>query len=193
MVTNGSSTRVVATPGTAIPNGTGNFTNFGDAVASPTSVLFRGEGDGQDGIYRSTNAGVLSAVADLNTIAPGTNGAHFASFSNVSPADNANSGDSYAEYDAFVATASDGRQGIYLARGSTIDLLIDTTQLLEGKTITSFSMSRDAIEDDNVAFEATFSDGSEGVFGAVATFPTPEPASAAVIILLVSQFGIRRR
>lgn len=171
-----SSTRAVANLSTAIPNGTGNFTGFGDATATLSYVLFRGMGTDQQGIYRSTTSGALSRVADLTTIAPDGSGAHFTAFQDPSP------GDEFSEYDAFVASLSDGREGIYLAKGSTLAKLIDTGDPLDGRTINHLFLSRDAIEDHNVGFKATFTDGSQGVYAVVAPFNVPEPASAVVLL-----------
>jgi hypothetical protein len=61
------------------------FTGFGDATATSSYVIFRGIGTNQQGIYRSTTAGVLSRVADMTTIAPDGSGAHFTAFQDPSP------------------------------------------------------------------------------------------------------------
>jgi hypothetical protein len=162
-----ASTRTVADLNTLIPGGSGQFTGFGDATAKLSYVLFRGMGTNQQGIYRSTTAGLLSRVADLTTIAPDGSGAHFTSFSDPSP------GDEFSEYDAFVATLDDGREGIYLAKGSSLAKLIDTGDPLDGRTIDHLFLGRDAIEDHNIGFKATFTDGSQGIYAVVAPFPEP--------------------
>jgi hypothetical protein len=178
-------TRTVANLNTSIPGGSGRFTGFGDATATLSYVLFRGTSSDQQGIYRSTTSGTLSRVADLTTVAPGASGAHITSFSDLSP------GDEFSEYDAFVATLSDGREGIYLAKGSNLAKLIDTTEPLDGRTIDHLFLSRDAIEDHNIGFKATFKDGSQGIYAVVAAFP--EPGFAMTTLPALIWLGLPRR
>jgi hypothetical protein len=177
--------RTVANLNTSIPVGSGRFTGFGDATATLSYVLFRGMSSDQQGIYRSTTSGTLSRVADLTTLAPGAGGAHFTSFSDLSP------GDEFSEYDAFVATLSDGREGIYLAQGSKLAKLIDTSDLLDGRTIDHLFLSRDAIEWYNIGFKAAFKDGSQGIYAAVTVFP--EPGVAITMLPALMWLGLARR
>lgn len=72
----GVTLRVVADLSTPIPGGTGNFTGFGTYYKNFVEngqVLFRGYGDGQEGVYLEEN-GVFTVIADRNTPVPGGEG-----------------------------------------------------------------------------------------------------------------------
>jgi len=62
---------VVADTGTAIPNGSGNFTGFREPVSfGGGEIAFIGFGSGNLGIYKGTSEGDLVLVADLSTVIP---------------------------------------------------------------------------------------------------------------------------
>ena len=72
---NGTTLSRVADKTTAIPNGTGNFTNFFTWRVSGANVAFRANGTGQQGIHVFNGAPLtLSRVADLNTPIPSGTG-----------------------------------------------------------------------------------------------------------------------
>jgi hypothetical protein len=159
---------------TSIPGGVGRFTSFGDPSVGTQLMVFRGLGaEGQQGIYRKYDALPLEKVIDLSSPAPA--GASFTNFSDPAthPAGPA----------AFVATQDNGIRALYI----DTTRVLDTTELLDGKALSSISISRDAVGGStsiDVAFKATFIDGSEGIY-AVAV---PEPANAmfaSAIALLV--------
>jgi hypothetical protein len=77
--TGGAISTIVA-PGSAIPNGTGNFTAYNvNFRYDGGSVVFVGAGTGQSGVYGS-NGSTITRVADLNTMIPAGTG-NFTSFS----------------------------------------------------------------------------------------------------------------
>lgn len=126
----GGALQVVADKNTPIPNGTGNFTDFGNIFNNffmagiPTvddgNVVFRGRGvDGQDGIYMSDSSGALHVVADKNTPIPDGTG-NFTSFASSILAGVIKDGKV-----AFVGQGSGGQLGIYRLEGGTLFVIVN--------------------------------------------------------------------
>ncbi len=154
----------VADTATAIPGGTGNFTAFGSDQAHPVDpalngdrLAFVGSGSGgQQGIYGASVSviGPPFKVADTATAIPGGSG-HFASFSAVSIS---------ATDVAFLGHGAGGNTGIYDATGGQLRKVISVGDAIQGKTIAGLGFSRGGLCGDPIAFQATFRDGSEGVY-----------------------------
>ena len=165
--TGGSSIKL-ADLNTAIPGGIGNFTTFlslGLPIApaiSGTSVAFFGAGSGgQQGIY-AIQSGPLLKIADTGTAIPGGTG-DFTSFGDVSLSDSDV---------AFLGFGASGQEGIYDLTGGTLTDVVDLNDVLNGRAITALSLSRTGVFGDPIAFEATFADGSQGIY------TVPEPSAA---------------
>ena len=79
----------------------------------------------------------------------------------------------------FSATLNDKRQGLYLWEAGVISTLIDTTQTLDGKTLTGLLLqSNQALADGQFTFTARFNDGTSGLYlGTI-----PEPASGLLLV-----------
>ena len=164
--TSGSPVRI-ADLNTAMPGGSGNFTDFvGDASAPvgpmiyDDNIAFRGSGaGGRIGVYASL-AGTLVKVADSTTPIPGGMGM-FSDFQAVSL-----SGDVVA----VAATGPGGQMGIYVSAPAnsvfpgTPFKVIDLNDTLDGKTITGLLLAPGGLSGDPLGFVATFGDGSQGVY-----------------------------
>jgi hypothetical protein len=159
----------IADLNTAMPGGTGNFTDFVGNASSPVgpaisggNVAFRGSGaGGRIGVYASL-AGTLAKVADTATAIPGGMGM-FMDFQAVSL-----SGDVVA----FAATGPSGQMGIYVNfptgpvgsfSGEPLKV-IDLLDTLDGKTLTGLMLGSGGFSGDPLAFTANFSDGSQGIY-----------------------------
>jgi hypothetical protein len=159
----GSPLRIADTT-TAIPGGSGNFTSFGSDQAHPIDpamsgdrVAFVGSGSGgQQGIYGATVSGVGPPikVADTTTAIPG-GGGNFASFGAVSVS---------ATDVAFLGHGAGGQAGIYDMTGGQLLKVIAVGDKIGVKALSGLSFSRGGLSGDPVAFKATFSDGSQGVY-----------------------------
>ncbi len=155
----------VADFGTTIPGGTGNFIGFGFLSFGGGEVAFFGIGSsGQQGIY-STGGG-LNAVADLGTAIPSGTG-NFTSFgSNSFPSiDGGNV--------AFFGTGSSGQQGLYLSAGGMLQEIISLNDTLDGKTLLTLGIFTRGLSGTSIAFFASFTDGSNGIYRADADSPVP--------------------
>jgi T5SS/PEP-CTERM-associated repeat protein len=149
----------VADLNTAIPGGTGNFTSFipGNPVAPAidgNNVAFFGAGSGgQQGIYAGIPGNPVR-IADTATAIPGGTG-NFTGFGDVSLS---------ATDVAFFAMGASGQQGIYDMTGGALVKVIDLTDLVDGRPIAGLSFSRSGLSGDPLAFQATFVDGSQGIY-----------------------------
>jgi hypothetical protein len=154
-----SPTAFVAGFATPIPGGTGNFTGFPSAPSiSGENVAFVGNGAGiVQGVF--AKYGVLTPpqrVADTSTPIPGGSG-NFTGFGNVSIS---------ATDVAFLAVGANGQQGIYDVTGGKLVKVVDRSDILNGRAITGLNFSPSGLFGDPVTFQATFADGSQGVFTA---------------------------
>ena len=157
----GNPVRVVDTA-TAIPGGSGNFTSFipGNPVApaiAGTRVAFFGAGSGgQQGIYVSDSTFPTDPykIANAATAIPGGSG-NFASFGDVSVS---------ATDVAFLGLGAGGQQGIYALTAGSLVKVVDLTDILNGRAITSLKFAQTGLSGDTVAFQATFADGSQGIY-----------------------------
>ncbi len=201
----GNTVTPVVNTTTAIPGGSGNFNFLSNAVSDGTSTWFVGRGLAQFGIYkktgdvittllnrdtvidgtssRFTGGGNLSLdgqklsftgklggiqgvfdiignsinrIADTRTAIPGGKG-QFISFGMSSIG-----GSSVA----FVGYGANSTPGIYTWINGGLERVIDSSVILNGKTITDFGLSRDAVVDNKVIFQAVFSDHTTGIFSA---------------------------
>jgi hypothetical protein len=157
----------IADTNTAIPGGTGNFTNFTSLTSENGSVAFIGERreivskpPSEQGIYTNLG-GSLKAIADLNTPIPNGTG-NFTSFRSVS----LNKGNI-----AFLGTNSSS-QGIYTTLGGSLTKVIATGDSLDGKTVSSsvpqfdqgLLLGSKSFSGNQIAFSVGFTDGSQGIY-----------------------------
>ncbi|HLH56320.1 MAG TPA: choice-of-anchor R domain-containing protein [Verrucomicrobiae bacterium] len=166
----------IADTSTAIPGGSGNFTAFGSDQAHPVDPAMRGNrlafvgsgSGGQQGVY---NVAVMAPplvgsplrVADTSTPVPGGDG-NFTSFGAVSVS---------ATDLAFLGQGTGGQTGIYDMTAGQLLKVVAVGDRIGSKTIAGLNFSRSGLSGDPIAFQATFSDGSQGVY----TIDVPAPLS----------------
>ncbi|MGZ4956133.1 MAG: DUF7453 family protein [Methylobacter sp.] len=152
---------VVVDINTPIPGGTGNFANFGKPSLYGNKVAFRGS-DSNDlpGIYTGGIGAALNLIADASTPIPGGTGT-FTNFGDPSLSGN---------WVAFFGASSNGGGGIYVdqedVKHNPLQKVIDTSDVLDDKTITGLSFGKEGLSRNQLAFIASFSDGSSGIYKA---------------------------
>jgi hypothetical protein len=159
----GGSLSVVADLDTTIPGSSDTFLTFGSAPSiSGENVAFVND-TVADGVYKDVG-GSLSVVANWSTPIPGGSGNFFGFRGRLGPVFGSQSGASISgENVAFAAYGLD-REGIYIEIAGVLHKVIDTTDILDGKTISTLSMGIDGLSGRRVAFEAYFDDTSQGIF-----------------------------
>jgi hypothetical protein len=203
----------LASIGGAIPNGTGRFTSFGNPIVTANEVAFTAHytltgSDDHQGIFVygpyenfSQLGPSLYQIVATGQTAPNSHGATFTGFSDLADS-------SFDE--TFLASLSDGNEVLYIEMNEGISYspgpqllkIIETGDLLDGKTVASISLSPDAsnyyesptirpnTENIGTGFEVSFTDGSEGVY--YFDVNLPEPASLGLLVLLALQ-RLRRK
>jgi hypothetical protein len=87
---------------------------------------------------------------------------------------------------AFVGEGSGDQHGLFLVGYTSMTPwlvpLVSRGQVLDGRIVETLSLGRDAIRGNNMAFHATFADGTSGIYRAD-LFRIPEPASLGPIAL----------
>ncbi len=160
----GALTRI-ADLNTAIPGGTGNFTDFSDLSTDGDQIAFDGfRPPDQFGVYRS-EAGTLTVIADRNSAIPGGTG-NFLIF-------DATSVDGGQV--AFAGRDSSLQGGIYLERGGALQRVVAAGDLIDGRLVSSVILGPQGLSGDQLAFVANFSDQSRGLFIAELPVSPSEP------------------
>src|SRR5256885_43376 len=177
----GASTSLIANTLFVGPGG-GIFTGFGDPSISSDTIAFFGTTSLARGIY-TADAGILTRIADTGTAIPDGSG-NFFSFS--APA-------SSNGLVAFEGAALSGFEGIYSNLGGGLAPVIDLNDLLDGRAITSLSLSRFGFDGQQLVFATTFSDHSRGIFLATAAISVPEPPSLILLAAGLLSLGWFRR
>ena len=65
---------------------------------------------------------------------------------------------------AFLGLGAGGQQGIYALTAGSLVKVVDLTDILNGRAITSLKFAQTGLSGDTVAFQATFADGSQGIY-----------------------------
>lgn len=168
----GGSLNAVVDTNTPIPGGTGNFTVVAYPSLSGSTVGFLGIGSGnQRGIYTATLDGnSVTRIVDQTTPIPGGTG-NFLNYSLGPSVSGTNL--------AFVGTGSGSQEGIYLTSSGagTITEIISYGDFLDGRIVSDLGFFRTGLDMNMLAFRATFTDGSSGVY----VTPVPEPGSMALL------------
>ena len=161
---------LIADSTTSIPRGIGTFEDLRGLIYTGDKLFFRGLGTPrrigmdevrQDGIYAVNEGKEFQVVAD--TLASVPNGVStFTEFG------------SFAEDSGnvvFVGQGRLGQHGIYVSIDGAINKIADRsdTALFDDRQPLTFSLGRDAIEGNRVAFHVEFEDGTEDIF--LATLP----------------------
>lgn len=162
----GGTLSIVADENTPIPGGTGNLGAFGHFPSlDGGNIAFFGLGfSGQKGIYTDIG-GTLAVVADLSTAIPGE-GFPFTSFFNDPSLGGANVaflGQSVIPF------------GLYTDIGGSLIKVIAPSDTLDSKTVSfgGISLARGALDGTQVAFTASLTDPSQGIFVATVILNTP--------------------
>ena len=122
----------LADSATATPGGAGTFTRFTfPALSGGTATFIGGDANDTRGVYRSTG-GVLSTVADTNTVAPGSGGRTFEFFE--SPAVGGGRIAFGGTYDAVPGDLGSAVAGLYTApaAGGAVSRVFDATTASPG-------------------------------------------------------------
>jgi hypothetical protein len=146
----------VADTTTAIPGGTGNFTQFSNLSAGADRTAFVGDSSTTTfgyGVY-SAAGGAVSPVADLTTPVPG--GGSFTRFNRGTAVAG---GTTY-----FSATQSNNVVGLFSAAGGTVTRLVDTTTAVPGGTGSFTFVYQPAATAAGVAFRGDSGGGRVGVY-----------------------------
>jgi hypothetical protein len=169
---NGGSIIRLADNTTPNPQGTGTLNGFIQASVSGSKVTFTAGivgGGGANGIYAvDAGGGNISRIADSNMNVPGGVG----TLNLVGPS--ALSGNTVMLQGNSTGAYVSGT-GIYTAPVSgegPITKLIAAGDILDGKTVSTLSMSRYGNDGSVYAFAATFTDGTTAVYTFI---PVPEP------------------
>jgi hypothetical protein len=155
------------------PGGVKPFTTFSIPTISGRQVAFRGLAD-KVGIFVG-DGGPLTVIAQAGDPAPG--GSTFAGFGQYVATDGGEV--------AFSASGS-GFIGLFVSDASGLCRVIDFNDTLEGKDIIQLFMGRDSYSVGMLGFRAVFSDGSQGIYLAIAPRSSSTGAlpTGALIILL---------
>jgi hypothetical protein len=146
----------LASLATEVPGTGTTFTGFSSPVdLSGTTVAFRGQyGMLGQGIFATNLAGgAINTIADLSTAVPGNTG----TFTQLQIPNISNG------RIAFQGGFTSG-SGIYVYQNSALQKIIDTSDLLDGKTISSFGLSENSLAGDYLAFRVNFTDSSVGIY-----------------------------
>ena len=206
VTTGGVFESIADTVNTIIP---GTTSTIFDSLSEPSidngAAVFGGsDASGNEGIYTDLG-GTLRVVADESTTVPG----RFETFVGFDLNDTSIEGSTIifeGDFDISIASiiglgdveasGFSGETGLFLELNGNLVKLIDTNDTLDGKSITDLNIHIDgAISGDKVAFSASFSDGTEGIYVAV----IPEPsislllASGVTSALLINALRRRRR
>jgi hypothetical protein len=202
----------LASVGSSIPSNTGTFTSFGNPYVTANEVSFTAHynttsGDQQGifvfGPYESDSDGpFLHQIVATGQLAPGSGGATFTGFSDISDS-------SFDE--SFIASLSNGGEGLYIefnegvsySPGPQLLKVVVTGDMLDGKVVSSIELAPDASNyydsptirpttlNMGTGFEVNFTDGSEAL--EYFTINLPEPASLALLAFPMLLLRRRRR
>ncbi|MGZ4975670.1 MAG: DUF7453 family protein [Methylobacter sp.] len=151
---------IVVDKNTPIPEGTGNFIDFGKPSLYDNNIAFRGaDSNGHQGIYIEDGTS-LNVIVDTLTPTPDGVG-NFTGFGDPALGENLL---------AFFGSDSNSGRGIYVyridAKQNQLLKIIDTGEQLDGKTIEEFGFGRGGLSGNKLVFVARFSDGTSGVYKA---------------------------
>lgn len=146
----------IADYSTAIPNGAGNFTSFGDPAIYGSNVAFYAQGTGnQSGIYY-WNGSTLSRVVDTNTAVPSSTG----NFTNITFYDYSVSSNGAV----LLRSQGPAATGIYKSSGGTLSRVVDTSFAIPGGS-GNFTGTFAANESSGIsAFVGNGNGGQQGIY-----------------------------
>jgi hypothetical protein len=164
--------RTLNLPGTANlittifePTISGNAISFIASAGTGTQRVVRYLWNGSN----TTPAFTESVVTKTGDAVPEQGGLLFTGYQGFAPSDAGNL--------AVIGRFNNGadQTGIYFHDGTTLYRVIDTTQLLDNKGISSLLLGQDGVAGNTVTFQVLFTDNTQGIYSATFT-PVPEPA-----------------
>jgi hypothetical protein len=165
------------------PTASGNTVRFIASAGTGTQRVVSYAWNGSN-TSPSFAEGVVSKTGDA---VPGQAGLTFTGYQGFVSSD--------GPYTAFIGRFNNGadRTGVYWHDGTDLYRVIDQTQTLDGKTISSLLLGPDAVAGDFVTFQALFTDSTQGVY-VVQFTPVPEPGFvfAASALALTGLTAVRR-
>ena len=166
---------------TAVPNGSGVFSNEGSFSLSGTNIAFYGVSSigAKAGIYASLNNSLLR-IADTTVASPA--GGLFTSFG--APLVSGND-------IAFTGNYAGGHSGLFLYDNGTLTQIIGDGSALDGGVVSSIALG--GFDGTSLSFLANFKDGRKGLYFAQAPTAVPEPGSIALAFAALTACGIGRR
>ena len=178
----GSLTSVADTVNTLSPSTGITFDEVDEPGVDGSNVAFHGSDDnGFGGIYTNLT-GPLTTVADQATLVPGQGLLTFTAFDDDKVSIDGLRIAFEGEYD--------GGEGLYLWDNGLLLRILDDTQILDGKVISTLDLAFDsALSGDTVVFHAGFTNGTEGIF----TATIPEPGTIALLAAGLPLLACRRR
>lgn len=156
-VSNGGALQVIANKNTPIPGGGGLINLFPETMAfDGSNIAFLGNNAAltEPRIYSRDCVG-LSPAVDNQTAVPCGMGT-FTGFSNLS-IDGGNL--------AFIGLSAEG-SGLYADFGGQLIKIVRLLDTIDGKKVSGLRMGWEALDGDQLAFQARFTDGSEGIYRA---------------------------
>jgi hypothetical protein len=185
------SARVVADTASAVPGGVGSFNGFLSAVSADDGNIAFEAGSTLSldplvllyGIYAEID-GVLVRVVDTESLMPGSLET-FDGFTSLRHGLSISGG-------SVVFSGSGGAsssRGLYVYRDGEIHELIEVGDLLDGKIVGGIDFASEGFSGDQVAFLASFGDGTSGIYLA----NIPEPGSALLLGAGLLALGASRR
>jgi hypothetical protein len=153
---------------TAVPSSTGNFTSFGAFSVDPadaSNIALVASSATVKGVYAAVGGGPLARIVDSTMTLPGSVST-FADFGAVA-IDPANV--------AFLAIGSAGEKGIYADVDGTLVDVVNVEDTIDGRLIADLDFGGFGFTEVNgnklLAYRASFSDGSAGIFTAAIAAP----------------------
>ena len=153
----------IANDSTTVPGGMGSFRAAdGPSLDDGEVAFFGNDSSFRGGIYMGSG-GDPEVVADQNTAVPGGSG-NFFSFVSQSPSLDAGNV-------AFTGSGSGVSLGIFTTLGGELTDVITTNDELDGKTISTVTLSGEGLDGDQIAFGVRFSDDSQAIYLATLSIP----------------------
>ena len=160
----------IADTNTNIPDrGSTKFTFLQDPAYDGTASAFHGFGSGVSGVY-TNQGGPLRTVADTDTPIPGT-ASNFTGIASGSVV--IDDGDI-----AFEGVGPDNLRGIYVEKDGTLEKIVATGDVVDGRTVTNVSIGRDGFSNGHAAIRLSFDDFGSTFYAAFSEHRWDPPEAA---------------
>jgi hypothetical protein len=177
--------QTVAVSGSSAPGGTGTFLQLSTQALGydGQTLAFLGSDTARGGaLYEQQGNQPLQAILSDGSPAPGGGTFHF----NGGGTDAVSVDAGHIAFEAFLNGPSTA--GIFTDYTGTLSRVIGTGDQLFGKTVELLAMGQEGLSGDEIAFYASFTDGSSGIY--IATLP--EPSSLMFLLGIIAYAATRR-